>query len=63
MAKLRKRYAVPKATRITNLLISTLIALSCFVPVLVNPGAAYADDIFTKLPNQPDILPTGWGQC
>jgi hypothetical protein len=56
MSKVSRKFMFTQATRITKVLALTLLVLSCLVPVLVNPGAVYADDTFTKLPD-PTTLP------
>ena len=53
---LRKQYNAPKAGRITKVLVLALLVVSSFVPILVNPGAVYADDTFIKLAD-PMTLP------
>jgi len=62
MAKPKRHHRVPQAARITSVLVLTLLLLSCFLPVMVNPGAVYADDSFVKLATPaPGDLPTGLG--
>jgi uncharacterized repeat protein (TIGR02059 family) len=59
---IRKRHSVPKASRIINILVLTLLVLSSFVSVLVNPGPAHAavPESFYKLP-YPTADPAGYG--
>lgn len=59
--KVIKRCTFPETTRITGVLVLALLVLSCFLPVLVNPGTVHADDSSVKLAD-PATLPAGNGK-